>query len=69
MIEEVERAIEKYFSNNNEVFLTGMPVLAHTMQKLLVKVRKMIIEISEIILENRTKCKKNFSCLSCKKVI
>jgi predicted RND superfamily exporter protein len=37
MIEEVEKAIGKYFSNDVEVVFTGLPVLYRIFQKLLVK--------------------------------
>ena len=37
MVEEVEKAMEKYFSGNTQVVLTGMPVLTGAMDTLLVK--------------------------------
>lgn len=37
MIEEVEKAIGKHFSSDDEVVLTGLPVLTRTMTKLLIK--------------------------------
>ncbi|MDA3938537.1 MAG: MMPL family transporter [Spirochaetia bacterium] len=37
MVEEVEKAIEKYFNSDTQVVLTGMPVLTGAMDTLLVK--------------------------------
>ncbi|MCK4250057.1 RND family transporter [candidate division WOR-3 bacterium] len=37
MINKVEKAIEKHFDSNNEVVLTGSPILAHNMVNLMIK--------------------------------